>query len=172
MTPQQVKDFVLAGNALFTVKSLKTGKHFTFKVRQVEVVDTLTEKLRLVLPPQWIVKVLTWTDNSNSTNYTPIGKIAGPGREFITRLSPSPVSSAKAFGWFWKLLKLEGSSMPSTTKTKLWQQCTFHHAGRCGRCGRLLTVPESIESGIGPECAHKREFEAQGGVQGLLERIL
>jgi hypothetical protein len=30
-----------------------------------------------------------------------------------------------------------------------------HHEGRCGRCGRTLTVPESIESGIGPECAKK-----------------
>ena len=27
-----------------------------------------------------------------------------------------------------------------------------HHAGQCGRCGRRLTTPESIESGIGPEC--------------------
>jgi len=23
---------------------------------------------------------------------------------------------------------------------------------RCGRCGRVLTVPESVESGFGPEC--------------------
>jgi hypothetical protein len=28
-----------------------------------------------------------------------------------------------------------------------------HHEGKCGRCGRLLTVPSSIESGIGPECS-------------------
>jgi Family of unknown function (DUF6011) len=28
----------------------------------------------------------------------------------------------------------------------------LHHEGRCGRCGRLLTVPESITSGYGPEC--------------------
>jgi hypothetical protein len=31
-------------------------------------------------------------------------------------------------------------------------RCTVHHEGRCGRCGRTLTVPESIESGFGPEC--------------------
>jgi hypothetical protein len=29
------------------------------------------------------------------------------------------------------------------------------HEGRCGRCGRRLTVPESIESGYGPECIGK-----------------
>jgi len=27
------------------------------------------------------------------------------------------------------------------------------HEGRCGKCGRQLTVPSSIESGIGPECS-------------------
>jgi len=26
------------------------------------------------------------------------------------------------------------------------------HANRCGRCGRALTTPESIESGLGPVC--------------------
>lgn len=29
------------------------------------------------------------------------------------------------------------------------------HEGVCGRCGRELTVPESIESGLGPICAKK-----------------
>jgi hypothetical protein len=31
----------------------------------------------------------------------------------------------------------------------------IHHEGRCGKCGRLLTVPESVETGIGPECAKR-----------------
>jgi hypothetical protein len=26
------------------------------------------------------------------------------------------------------------------------------HEGKCGKCGRQLTVPSSIETGIGPEC--------------------
>lgn len=29
----------------------------------------------------------------------------------------------------------------------------IYHLGRCGRCGRALTVPSSVESGFGPECA-------------------
>lgn len=28
----------------------------------------------------------------------------------------------------------------------------LHHAGKCGRCGRKLTTPRSIETGLGPEC--------------------
>jgi hypothetical protein len=31
----------------------------------------------------------------------------------------------------------------------------FWHEGKCCRCGRKLTVPASIASGIGPECATK-----------------
>jgi hypothetical protein len=30
-----------------------------------------------------------------------------------------------------------------------------HHSGRCGRCGRKLTVPESIKTGFGPECGNR-----------------
>jgi hypothetical protein len=33
--------------------------------------------------------------------------------------------------------------------------CEVYHEGRCGRCNRKLTVPESIETGLGPECASK-----------------
>jgi hypothetical protein len=29
-------------------------------------------------------------------------------------------------------------------------------AGRCKRCGRLLTEPVSVERGIGPECLKKQ----------------
>jgi hypothetical protein len=30
-------------------------------------------------------------------------------------------------------------------------------AGRCKRCGRLLTDPVSVERGVGPECIKKGE---------------
>jgi len=36
------------------------------------------------------------------------------------------------------------------------------HEGRCGRCGRLLTVPASVACGIGPECAGKMGFDLSG----------
>ena len=29
------------------------------------------------------------------------------------------------------------------------------HEGKCGKCGRTLTVPSSIESGFGPECSKR-----------------
>jgi len=51
----------------------------------------------------------------------------------------------KAFTFFWKFVAQ--NVMPP--------QMDVHHEGRCGRCNRKLTVPESIENGLGPECAGK-----------------
>jgi len=28
----------------------------------------------------------------------------------------------------------------------------FFHEGKCGKCGRKLTTPESIKNGFGPTC--------------------
>jgi hypothetical protein len=30
-----------------------------------------------------------------------------------------------------------------------------HHNGHCARCGRMLTVPESLYTGFGPDCAQQ-----------------
>ena len=53
--------------------------------------------------------------------------------------------SFQAFAWFLASLSRPGTELP--------EQLEFWHAGRCGRCGRRLTVPASIASGFGPECA-------------------
>lgn len=53
--------------------------------------------------------------------------------------------SAKAFAWAWPYLA--AATIPPNAE--VW------HEGRCGRCGRALTVPESIASGIGPVCEEK-----------------
>jgi hypothetical protein len=39
---------------------------------------------------------------------------------------------------------------PAEVDLEVW------HEGRCGACGRRLTVPESIERGLGPECYGRR----------------
>lgn len=124
------KTFALAGNATFTVTSRKTGTRFTFKVRQINENG-----------PHF-VKVMTGADNENS--YTFLGTIFN-GSDF-RHGKKSPIStdapSALAFNYIWKHI-----DNPPADKIEI------HHAGKCCRCGRTLTVPESIESGVGPECA-------------------
>lgn len=122
------REFVLAGNALFTVMNEATGNRFTFKVKKHDEKDL------------WFVKVLTGPENENDYRY--LGTIFDSGVFRLTNGSKisKEAMSFKVFDWFWRHIE----TLPEKVKV--------YHEGRCGRCGRTLTVPESILSGYGPEC--------------------
>lgn len=125
-------EFALAGKAIFTVVSKKTGTRFTFKVAKHE-------------NSPWFVGVLTGADNSCDTSYSFLGTLFEDGEYrhgAKSRISPQ-APSAQAAAWL----------MPRLFRRVALSQVEIFHEGRCGRCGRRLTVPSSIESGIGPECA-------------------
>jgi hypothetical protein len=129
----ELAKFSLAGNATFTATSVKTGTRFTFRVRQPSPES-----------PHF-VSLLNGSDNEGS--YCFMGTIFN-GQDFrmgrksrITAEAPS----AKAFTWIWA----------HRNDPSLSEKVTIHHEGKCCRCGRKLTVPGSIESGLGPECAGK-----------------
>ncbi len=125
--------FMLAGKAIFTLRSSKTGVRYTYKVSMARHEHN-----------QWFVSYLT--DGDNESGYTYLGMIRGDS-VVLTRASKLNMESVPvvAFFWFFKKLIL---NLP-TPNIEMW------HAGHCARCGRLLTVPESIESGYGPECITK-----------------
>jgi hypothetical protein len=126
--------FVLAGRAVFTVRNPRTGNRFTYRVTAGKGEGA----------PHFVA-VLTGPDNT--ADYTYLGCIFTDGRFVVTkksRISPKAPSSV-AFRWVWERLHAGRSLGP----------VEVHHEGRCGRCGRPLTVPESIESGLGPICIEK-----------------
>lgn len=133
VTIESIKKFILAGNAFFTVKNDNTGKHITFNVSKVEDKDL------------WFVSTLTGADNTN--DYTYMGVINGNGFRPTkkSKISTDAVSF-KGFNWLWNQV---------SSKTELPENVKFFHAGRCGRCGRTLTTPESVEMGFGPICMEK-----------------
>ena len=124
--------FILAGNATFTLRSLKTGSRYTYKVRQAD------DK------PLWFVNLLTGPDNNS--DYTYLGLVSDNTFR-LTKKSQMTDDSVPVVAFRWFLGKLVQQTIPE--QVELW------HAGRCGRCGRTLTVPESVESGFGPECVTK-----------------
>jgi hypothetical protein len=126
----QIKTFVRGGKARFTLVSTATGNRVTFKVS-----DSDDGKVNFV-------KVLTGSDNTNS--YTFLGTIFSDGTYRRGLRSPigDDAPSARAFAWFF-----DHVATGDISKLEFW------HEGRCGRCGRVLTVPESIATGFGPECA-------------------
>lgn len=138
-TIENPKDFVLAGKAIFTVQNEKTGNRFTYKVKQAEDAKKV-----------WFVSVLAGPDNGSNYNY--IGTIFGndfyvPTLDFRHTKKSTVKPEAQSFKVFAWMLK-NSLVLPEFVK--------LHHEGFCGRCGRRLTVPESIKNGLGPECA-KRE---------------
>jgi len=132
------KDWVTAGDAIFTVNTPANG-HYTFRVTYLKGNDRW--------PESWFVKLLTGPDNTRS--YTYLGKL-------------NPETGAVATTP--KSRKFEGSfphRLVNRILARVWagdhaayenHGFTATHAGYCGRCARLLTVPESVESGYGPEC--------------------
>lgn len=126
-----VRNFVRGGKALFTVRSERTGTRFTYKVVKAKDREDL-----------FFVKVLSGPDNTSS--YTYIGAIFGDQFRSTAKSRVSPdAPSFKAFAW----LNANLGNLPKMVSL-------FHH-NHCGRCGRVLTDPTSIETGIGPICASK-----------------
>lgn len=128
-SPWIALQFLLAGKAVVTLRSRKTGVHFTYRIRRRDEV--------------FFVSLLAGSDNVN--DYQFIGTLFDRCR---FRHSPKSrigegAPAVKAFKWM--IEHLNRQVLPCTLE--IW------HEGRCGRCGRRLTVPESIATGIGPDCA-------------------
>jgi len=127
--------FFLGGNALFTFRNKETDTRFTYKV----LVDHKDNTL-------YSVSVLNGPDNT--ANYRKFGTIkVENGMPFFTALGVH--ASEKLYcRWFDRIL-LDLAIGLTLPKLEIW------HCGRCCRCGRLLTVPRSVDMGIGPECENK-----------------
>ena len=119
------------------MRSRKTDKHFTFKVKasKKDTDDCV-----------FFVSVLSGPDNVS--NYSYIG-IIGSDRKTFKLTQKSNISmdalSYQAFSFFLK----------NIVCNKLHNDLEVFHSGRCGRCGKLLTDPISITRGLGPHCASR-----------------
>jgi len=130
--PQNALQFLEGGKAYFTLQSAKTGTRYTYRVKASE-----DRRVRFV-------SVMTGSDNTNSYTYMGMirdGVFQQTAKSKISHTDPR----FQAFSWAYN--NLVHSHLSSTLE--------FWHEGRCGCCGRRLTVPESIETGIGPECKKK-----------------
>lgn len=130
--PESLRDFILAGRAKFTVRSEKTLKHFTYKVKKEK--DTSI----------WYVHRLI-----ANGQYMYLGTIFDDHQFKATRKTPHWVRgdpSFLGFAWLWERLR-----------SKEWPKgVTIYHEARCGMCGIELTDPISIKEGYGPDCRKKR----------------
>jgi hypothetical protein len=133
----RIKEFVLGGNALITLESGKTGCHFTYKITKSKNDENL-----------YFIKNLRGSDNQN--DYVYVGCFFADTRQFVVEKSyrdkdvNSWPKSIRAIRYLFNNL----DDVPYLLHV-------FHN-GKCCRCGRTLTTPESIRRGIGPECERSK----------------
>lgn len=133
--PMISRDFALAGNARFTVSS-PSGERYTFRISMKEA-DTQR-------PAIWFVSLLTGSDNESSYTYIGIlNALTGEVRLTAKSRYTDDTKPVKVIRWALGLVWRDMNPPDGYA---------VRHEGRCARCNRLLTTPDSVDRGIGPEC--------------------
>lgn len=149
LDPTSALSFILAGNAHFTFRHSCNKTHLTYKVRMPS--NRAPGDTR---PPVAFVSVpdpkgpYGYAYLGHITNVSIIGRTDMPPKFVHSVRSTIGAEDIRANGFKFVFEKLVSGTLNGCVE--IW------HEGSCGRCGRRLTVPESIQSGIGPECAKLR----------------
>jgi hypothetical protein len=112
-------------NGTITVKNTKTGNHRTFRIKSVKGMEG-----------KRVVSLLIGPDNTS--DYLPIGFATESGVRIWRKYTASVYE---------KTLEVL-NHIDRLPVEVFFESC-------CRRCNRALTTPESVQSGIGPECAKK-----------------
>lgn len=140
-TAKAALDYITGGKSKFTLVSIATGNRFTYTMKNAPMGEGKYN------PDIKNIRVMTGADNM--TSYTYFGRLLKNSvgdtwyytHGVSTRIT-TDATSVRAFLYVFQ--RLVRGILP--TDVEIW------HEGVCGRCGRTLTVPESIENGFGPEC--------------------
>lgn len=156
-----IQDMKILGNGEFTLENMTSGGHITFRVKTC----------RKSKNPVWVGKriwaLMVGRDNTaDFVNFAHLEgeTLVGWRRNFsINKLNPRSgesftldellvlvrfVMENGKFG----ALHCEGATV-SKKFVRSGREYVIYRSCRCVRCNRLLTNPESIVNGIGPECA-------------------
>lgn len=160
----KIAHFALGGDAIFTLENVTNGKRFTYRL-------TAGDPREGQDPARAPIFVKILTGSNNEEDYTLYGMIFRDDRgqpcfnlrrfdgTWGAKKFDSPIGetapSAKGIAWLLERIR-ENRSAPLLFGD-LDERFAVYHEGRCCRCGRTLTVPASIESGVGPDCAARME---------------
>lgn len=132
MTAVLEKPFDIAThNGIVTMRSLRTGEHRTFRI-------WTKSKESNFMPGRRVVGLLSGPDNES--DYRAFGVMDDDGRIHLWRKH----QGERFYQW---------AAAALSAPEQFLHQVEFSFDGRCRRCNRLLTDPDSVASGIGPHCA-------------------
>jgi hypothetical protein len=142
-----VRDFLVGGKAVLTIRSQKTGDHFTYRITKKE-------------------------ERSRTTYF--VGLLSGGAMfDYLGLLQIGPVGNRTAANLKLTAKSCAAVGAPSIDainyllhhiyfNDRMPPKAEVYHDGRCCVCSRPLTHPTSITLGIGPECGAEQHarFEA------------
>ncbi len=145
---KDIRDYMFGGKSEFTLHSLKTDNHFSYKI------INHSEK-----PDHCVRFVFFLGGSNNDTDWVYAGtlkrfrrnpeRLAHTGEKNnqlsfnLTMNSPKKETPVMvAFRWMVFMLNHD----------KISDDLEFMHSGKCSACGHKLTTPESIRTGMGPVC--------------------
>jgi len=137
MTNEQIRAFMKAGKATFTLESSQTGKHYTFRSTRLknDGGPVLMFISLLVAPDDYQYLGTIFVEHHGAFTYKE------------TKKSPVNPKVHAVMRFLMGNLNFD-TDMES-------RGLIFRHEGTCAVCNRPLTTPESIDIGIGPVCREK-----------------
>lgn len=144
-TPEALGAYLLAGRAVVTLCSRKSGERCTLKVgRKHEHAGAPVGRAAGSGPVYF--RAIYGPQDDKYLGCLSVYEDWRPARDL-----QGLAKQAEVARW------LAGQLLASGGLARVLAQAEVWHEGLCGRCGRRLTVPASIESGFGPECRAVRE---------------
>lgn len=128
-------------NGIVTFRNTETGEHRTFRMS--------TQKMDSKFAPgKRIISLLVGSDNTS--DYKGFGFITDSN----DRIALWKKNAESKTFLYYKLLIENAFGKPADGHNRFYKYEMLLEK-YCLRCNRLLTHPESIESGIGPECSKR-----------------
>jgi hypothetical protein len=131
-------------NGIYTIRNRSTGEHRTFRVK------TQPDDSNFA-PGKRVVGLLIGPDNGS--NYRRFAFVDDNGIHVWTKCRSTRPGRKSDYEYY--AMALWGLTSPNDNEaTRAWhQKYDIQVAKHCVRCNRLLTHPESLLTGIGPDCA-------------------
>ena len=122
------------------------GEHVTFRITAPTTATARGGRTIDRATPVRFVSVMTGSDSCGAYSY--VGMLDTHIGIKPTKGSKLPLSDRRVAAVAWVIRQVASAAT-------LPDGYSLAHAGKCLCCGRKLTNPDSIKSGIGPECRKK-----------------
>ena len=152
----KLNQFFFAGRSTLTFRNNEKGTHITVRVKQLK-----DRKDRKTLLPIFYVFVSLVGDSEYGFRFG--------GTIFKDSLHLKLGRDVEAGGQLHKVMEFIMGALANPESLK--KRVSLLHEGKCCRCSRQLTHPESINTGFGPECLGIVLSQANLTPSDLFEKI-